>query len=305
MIIERLPKQSTEDNLTDTVVEVFEKYPTLFSRFLRQFGSESVPGLVEAIHRRSRISHAFPEADLELQLGNRCPDIICICEKLIVVIESKQGARFTKDQLEDYQNAIEQVRGIRDAAYFLIAPKSTIYERYPAAYRVVTWDQVFDLFRGEAELHSYSDKLEAFRLDRYREILDAIVDRLDLKFANRPQKFSADKYHGYHIQLHHSPSILFAFSIYLSAPRYAKLFPFWLANKKTKMNSSDPLVVEYRKLLLELPWTDHHLERNRPGYIIDLFQSPQNTIDIIVAEVESLIDNQCKQMTDIYESICN
>lgn len=161
-----------------------------------------------------------------------------------------------------------------------------------------------DFFREHPQLHNHANKLEMFRLERYREILDSVVDQLQTRLPAKPQRFSANKYHGYHLQLPHSASMLFSLSIYLSAPRYAKLFPFWLLNKKVKMNNgSHPIVLEYRKRLLRLQGTDHHLERQCPGYVIDLFQSPENTIDSIVSEIDSLFEKECRQMVDIFASI--
>jgi hypothetical protein len=304
MIIERLHKQPTEDNLTDTIAEVFKQYPEMVDQFMRTFASTEEPILPKAIHCRWRLNSIFPEANLSAPLGNRCPDLICIAQGSIVLIESKKGAGFTDNQLEDYQSAVDQVRGERKAFYFLLAPKSTIYERYPKDYRVVAWDDVFDMFHRHPHLRSYSDKLETFRLEQYRTILDKLVERLHSKLARHPEKFSANKYHGYHMELPYSSSMLFALSIYLTAPRYAKLFPFWLLDRATKMTqSSHPFVAEYRGRLEALPRTIHDLEKKCPGYVIDLFPSPGNGLDTLFKEVESLIDVECKQMTQIYDSI--
>ncbi len=304
MRVKKLQKQLTEDNLSDTVADVFQCFPNMLNQFVGRFGSPSKVGLPISIYCRSRMSSIFPSSNLAEPLGNRCPDILCLLEHSIILIESKKGARFTDNQLEDYYKALEQVKGNREAQYFLLAPKSSIYKDYPNIFRIVTWDDVFDLFRQEPQLGTYSDQLETFRMEQYKSILDTVVSHLSDSFVGQPQQFSKNKYHGYHIQLRYSSSMLFAFSIYLSAPRYAKLFPFWLLNRATKMTqSSHSFVQQYRQQLQALPETMHYLEKQCPGYVIDLFPSPENTIDIMVVEVRSLINNECRRMSEIYESI--
>jgi hypothetical protein len=299
MLIDKLDKLPKEDDLTEILFDIFVKNPNLFKHFLQNYAS--------VIDFDGRFN-----AELWKSINSGIPDMYFENEKYVLVFENKIKAGFTKEQLPRYIEG-SKVEGKLNK-YFLIAPDTTRYKSgsIPPEYIRLTWDDIYNFLQSNSSFVSQEHQIKIENvLSRYRylyycELFDNLYHHISkLPNISSPELFSKDNYHSRHITLNNFSDLIFSIGIYLSAPSYIKLNPWWVGTRSGnyKIIDSFSQVRHFRDKLYDFPNTYHSLEKGAPGYVVDIKLSNTNNKESICSEIINLINNECQNIIHLYQSM--
>ncbi|NUN70151.1 MAG: PD-(D/E)XK nuclease family protein [Bacteroidetes bacterium] len=300
MLIENLNKKPKEDDLTEILFDIFVKHPNLFTIFLQKYASIN-----------DFKSNNF-KSELWKDLTVGIPDMYFENDSYALVFENKLKAGFSKEQLPRYIEGSKAEGKINK--YFLIAPDTTRYKHgdIPQEYIKLTWDVIYDFLQSNLSIISQSHQVIIENiLSRYRYLYYCdLFNRLYKQISSQtniysPELFSKDDYHSRHISLNNYENLNFSIGIYLDAPSYIKLNPWWVKTRSGnfKIIETLPQVRAFRERLKSFPKTSHSLVKSAPGYVIDIKLSESNTEAVITSEIVGLINNECQEIIRLYQSM--
>jgi len=299
MIVNRLENIPKENDLTKILFNVFADHRSVLQSFLQRYASINDFDDIRT-------------AELWRNIYSGIPDMYFESHKYVLVFENKMKAGFTKEQLPRYIEGSKVIG--KENKYFLIAPDTTRYRSgsIPPEYIRLTWDDIYDFL--QTQLFSISQEhqvliesvLSRYRYLHYCTLFDNLYNLIaDFSNIHSQELFSKDNYHSRHILIDNFADLKFSIGIYLTAPSYIKLNPWWVStrNGNYKIIDSNTSVRRFRDKLYDLPNTFHALEKGEPGYIVDIKLSSSNTDNSICTEIVGLINNECAEMIRLYKNM--
>jgi hypothetical protein len=298
MIINQLERLPKENDLTTIIFDTFVAHAHIFRNFLECYAAIS-----------DFTEPTLAETWRDIPFGT--PDMYFENDKYVLIFENKMKAGFTTEQLPRYMQGGKTAGKI--SKYFLIAPDTSRYKpgQIPKEYIRLTWDDIYNFLslRSLEIAHDHKSKIDSV-LSRYRylyfcNLFDELYEQISKQSdITSPELFSKDDYHSHHIAIGGFTKLRFSIGIYLAAPSYLKLNPWWVWSdgNNYKIIATHNPVRRFRDELSKLPRTCHPLVRKAPGFVVDIKLDDLNTREAVCNEIVGLINKECREMISLYQN---